>query len=60
MAAFFNLINVLLLIANFQFNFLTVSVALTPVPNVTPTASKAEIAISITSPAFRLTITLPL
>ena len=41
-------------------NFFTVNVALTPVPKVTPTARSAESAISITSPAARVIIILPL
>ena len=36
------------------------SVALTPLPKVTPTASKADSAISITSPAAKLIMMLPL
>lgn len=44
----------------YQFNFFTVSVALTPFPSVMPTASSAERAISITSPAVRFIMVLPL
>ena len=38
----------------------TVKVVFTPLPSVMPTASNAEIAISITSPAVRAIIKLPL
>lgn len=38
----------------------TVKVVFTPPPSVTPTASKAESAISITSPALSAIIILPL
>ena len=39
---------------------LTVKVVFTPLPNVIPTASNAESAISITSPAVNAIIILPL
>ncbi len=39
---------------------LIVKVVFTPLPSVTPTASRAETAISITSPAFKEIMKLPL
>ena len=44
----------------YQSIFFTDKVALTPDPNVTPTANNADKAISITLPAAKVTIVLPL
>ena len=44
----------------YAFICLTVKVVFTPLPNVIPTASNAESAISITSPAVNAIIILPL